>query len=624
MKTLEINVDGKKIKAEEGETILSACERNDIDIPTLCHHESLNDAMACRLCLVEIDGERLSPSCGTKVEDGMKIKTHTDDIQKYRKMILELIYASENHFCMFCESDGDCELQDLMWEHEIDRFDFPRSYPEQPIDSSHDFIVIDNNRCIRCGRCVRACDEVVGNDTLSFGGRGLDNEIIADTNVPLDESSCVSCGMCLQVCPTGAIFNKQSMFKGTLNECEYEETTCMRCSLGCGTEVYTRSNKLIEIMGSDTDKPSGGQLCEKGRFKPILDRRERINDIIIKEDGTDKKVSFEKGIEKVREKLKEADIINGLTSGKLPSETLKAFRDCMKSYDAYFDVHGAKRHRIEQEVMRRLNMISGHLIDDVTEVMNADHLLVYDTSIVDTHPVLSSYIRRASKNGTRLMTVDSGEDNFWRYSDISITVTSPKTQLTRLVNEVIKEGVESINDLSRVSSILGGVKVHPEDIMKIVNHLEEDTYDIIIIGSEKPDRWSIRNIFELAKLEGSYIISVNPIANQHFKNMHTEDLHDESDVTYMMVGEEDEKIEELINEGEKAEYLIVQAARKSELTEMADIVIPSSTYFETEGTFENINGEEKKVNSVFKREDGRGSDIEILRSIDSKRGGKYD
>ena len=624
MSLVELEVNGNMITAEEGETILSACEKNDIEIPTLCHHEALDDVMACRLCLVEINGERLSPSCGTKVQEGMTVKTDTEELQKHRKMILELIYASENHFCMFCESDGDCELQDLMWEHEIDKFDFPRSYPDQPIDSSHDFIIIDNNRCIRCGRCVRACAEVVGNDTLDFGGRGLDNEIIADTNVPLAESTCISCGMCLQVCPTGAIFNKQSMFKGTLNECESQETTCMRCSIGCVTEVYTRSNNVIEIMGSDTEHESGGQLCEKGRFKPILYRRGRITDITVREENEEKKLSFEEGIDEVKDILKDADIINGISTGKLPSETLDAFKDCMKSYDAFFDVHGAKRYRIEKEVMRRLNMISGYLIDDITEVMNADHLLVYDTSIVDTHPVLASYIRRASKKGTRLMTVDSGEDNFWRYSDISINVTSPKTQLTRLVNEVIKEGVESINDLSRVSSILGGVKVHPEDIMKIVNHLEEDTYDIIIIGSETPDRWSIRNIFELAKLEGSHIISVNPVANQHFKKMHTEDLHEGSDVTYMLVGEDDEDIDDMLEIAEDTDYLIVQAARESELTEKADIVIPSSTCFETEGTFEDIDGEKRRVEKIFEPKKKEISDVEILRSIDNKRGDNYE
>ena len=160
--------------------------------------------------------------------------------------------------------------------------------------------------------------------------------------------------------------------------------------------------------------------------------------------------------------------------------------------------------------------------------------------------------------------------------------------------------------------------------MKIVNHLEEDTYDIIIIGSETPDRWSIRNIFELAKLEGSYIISVNPVANQHFKSMHTEDLHDESDITYILVGEDDEDIEEMVEKAEKTDYLVVQAAKKSELTEMADIVIPSSTYFEAEGTFENINGEKKTLNKIFKPKMEADSDLEILKSIDSRRSGKYE
>ncbi len=191
MSEVELKVNGEKIPAEKGETVLSACERNGIEIPTLCEHDALENVMACRLCVVEVNNGQIEPSCGLKVGEDMEIKTHTEKLEKYRKMNLELIYLNENHFCMFCESDGDCELQDLMWEHEIDSFNFPRAFPKQEVEASHDFLVIDNNRCVKCGRCVRACEEIVGNQTLGFGGRGLDNEIVADTDVPLAESSCI-------------------------------------------------------------------------------------------------------------------------------------------------------------------------------------------------------------------------------------------------------------------------------------------------------------------------------------------------------------------------------------------------------------------------------------------------
>jgi len=617
MSEVELKVNDETITARKGETVLSACERNGIEIPTLCEHDALENVMACRVCIVEVNGEQIEPSCGLKVGEDMEIKTNTDKIEKYRKINLELIYLNENHFCMFCESDGDCELQDLMWEHEIDSFDYPRAFPEQDVEASHDFIVIDNNRCIKCGRCVRACEEIVGNETLGFGGRGLDNEIVADTDVPLAESSCIECGMCQQVCPTGAIFNKQSMFKGTSRECDSTITTCMKCSIGCGTEVYKRSGDIVEIMGTDLEDEKGGQLCKMGRFDPVIDEDERIEKVTVRESGEEEKIDIEEGIEKVKEKLEDSDRISALASGESTSEALDKFEKTMREYGALVDVVGAERDRIEQEVMRRVNMIEGHLIDDISEVMKADHLLVYDTSIVETHPVFASFIRRASINGTKLITVDTGEDKFWRHADISITIESPNTQLTRLVNEVIKEGVASIQDLSRVSSILGGVKVHPEDIMTIVRHLEEDTYDIIVLGSKMPDRWSIRHIFELAKLEGSYLVSLNKAANQYFKSLETEELYNNPDLTYIYASGEKEN-DKMMEEAEKADYLIVQAAKRSELTDMADMVIPSLTMFEKSGTIENINGEEKTLNSVFDPEVELDSDQNFFEELSAK------
>ncbi len=617
MSEVKLTVNGETIPAEEGETVLSACERNGIEIPTLCEHDALENAMACRVCVVEVNDEQIEPACGLRVGEDMEIKTDTEKLEKYRKMNLELIYLNENHFCMFCESDGDCELQDLMWEHEIDSFDFPRAFPDQPVEASHDFLVIDNNRCIKCGRCVRACEEVVGNQTLNFGGRGLDNEIVADTDIPLAESSCIECGMCQQICPTGAIFNKQSMFKGTTRECDSTATTCMKCSIGCGTEVYKRSGDIVEIMGTDLEDEKGGQLCKMGRFDPVIDERERIDKVIVQDEVDEERVDLEEGMEKVKKELEKADKINALASGETTSEALDAFEDTMREKDALFDVIGAERQRIENEVMRRVNMIEGHLIDDITDIMEADHLLVYDTSIVETHPVLASFIRRASINGTKLITVDTDEDRFWRHSDISITIESPNTQLTRLVNEVIKEGATSIQDLSRASSILGGVKVHPEDIMTIVRNLEEDTYDIIILGSQMPDRWSIRNIFELAKLEGSYLISLNKAANQHFKELETEELYDEPDLTYIYASDEKDN-DKMLEEAEKAGYLIVQAAKRSELTEMADLVIPSLMMFERDGTIEDINGEEKTLTRVFEPEVELESEKKFFEELSKK------
>ncbi|MFP4000674.1 MAG: molybdopterin-dependent oxidoreductase, partial [Thermoplasmata archaeon] len=148
-------------------------------------------------------------------------------------------------------------------------------------------------------------------------------------------------------------------------------------------------------------------------------------------------------------------------------------------------------------------------------------------------------------------------------------------------------------------------------------HLEEDTYDIIILGSKMPDRWSIRHIFELAKLEGSYLVSLNEAVNQHFKELDTEELYNDPDITYIYASDEKDN-EKMLEEAEKADYLIVQAAKKSRLTEMADLVIPSLTMFERNGTIEDINGEEKTLTRVFEPEVELESEKKFFEELSKK------
>ncbi len=618
MSDVKFNVDGKDISARKGMTVMEACEENDIDIPKLCQHEALENLMACRLCVVEVNGKQITPSCGLKVNEGLDIKTQTEKLRKYRRMILELIYRCENHYCMFCESDGDCELQDLMYEYEIDRFEYPRMFPDWDVDSSHNHIVKDTNRCVRCGRCIRACDEVVGNQTLNLGGRGITNEVIVDSGVPLGESTCTSCGMCMQVCPTGSLSNKHSLFKGNKDECELTKSTCLSCSIGCCTDVYTRTGHLVKIEGTDIDKESGGQLCERGRFKPLVDRGKRISNVIYRENGEESELSLQEGLEKAASILGNSNEISAFASGGLTCEILDAFSKAMRAHGALFDVVGAKRYRFETEVKRRINMIEGHFINDITEVMKAENILLYDTSIYNTHPVLASYIRRAASKGTKLITIDAYEDRFWNHSDKSITIESPKTQLTRLVNQVIKEGKASIEDLSRVSSILGGLRVHPEDVMEIVNLLEEASYDIIVIGCEIIDRWSLRHIFELAKLEGSYVISLNKASNQYIRSLETEGVYEEPEVAYILAGE-DEENEDMIKLVENAEFSIVQSSKKSELTDKADLVIPSLSTFERNGTTIDINGKKKEVELAMEPKGEMRSEIAFFEELADKR-----
>lgn len=205
-----LKIDGEEVGAREDETILEVARENGIDIPTLCHIDGLTDIGACRLCLVEIKGSpRLQPACVTRVTEGMEVFTTSEKLTKYRRMILEFLFAERNHICAVCVSNGNCDLQALAQKLGMDHVRVPYRYPSLSMDASHSRFVLDHNRCVLCQRCVRVCDDIEGAHTWDIAGRGVQARVITDLNQPWgDSESCTSCGKCVNVCPTGALFEK--------------------------------------------------------------------------------------------------------------------------------------------------------------------------------------------------------------------------------------------------------------------------------------------------------------------------------------------------------------------------------------------------------------------------------
>lgn len=210
MSVKTLTIDGQMVTGVAGETIFNVAWENGIKIPRLCHLGGLSDVGACRLCLVEVEGQgKLQASCMTTVEEGMVVHTSTERLQSHRKLILELLFAERNHVCSVCVMNGQCELQDLAEDHGIDHVRLRYQFPKLGMDTSHERFGLDHNRCILCTRCVRVCDEVEGAHTWDVSGRGTNSTIIADLGEPWGQSdSCTGCGKCVQVCPTGALFTK--------------------------------------------------------------------------------------------------------------------------------------------------------------------------------------------------------------------------------------------------------------------------------------------------------------------------------------------------------------------------------------------------------------------------------
>ena len=205
---IELTIDNIKVTAKQDITILEVAKQYGINIPTLCELEGLSSYSGCRLCLVEIRGStKLFAACTTPVTSGMEITTNSDKLKEYRKITLSLLLSERTHICSVCVANGNCELQDLSNELGVDHVSFEREWTNHTLDSGHNFLVIDRNRCILCTRCIRVCQETEGAHTLDLKNRGKDAQITIDFDALWkNSSSCTSCRKCAKVCPTGAIY----------------------------------------------------------------------------------------------------------------------------------------------------------------------------------------------------------------------------------------------------------------------------------------------------------------------------------------------------------------------------------------------------------------------------------
>ncbi len=573
MTSVNLTIDGKKITAPAGSTVLRAAQSAGIAIPTLCDHPALAPIGACRVCLVEIKGQRvLQPACTFPVSEGMEVQTETPAAVQSRKFVLDLLFSERNHYCMYCEMSGDCELQDLGYRYGLDHWVYPTYRKGFPVDATRQTFLMDHNRCILCRRCVRACGALVANHTLGERERGSETMICADMHVPFGESTCVSCGTCLQVCPTGALVDKRSAFMGRSAQTERTRSTCSKCSVGCGMVIVTRGGGVLRVEGDWDAQPNGGLLCQKGRFAPLQEARARVTRPMVRRDGRLTEVSWEEALTAAARRLQgtPADKVGVLASTEATNEALylvgALFRETL----------GIRGIGLLEGAVPLLLDPQGRL----TDLDEADLILVVGADPVADHPVVSFLIKRAADRGIPLIVVGDAE-----------------------------------NGLAPFSNVL----FEAGDVRKAVEVAARAQHPLVMYGP----MLTVEGAWSLQTLEAARFIALEPGVNAQGAlgfGLNRVFRADKADTVYVLAGEDgtgaEGKLEALSPEG----FVIVEASYQSPLVERADIVLPAAIWTERSGTLTNLEGRVQDVHQVTSSAGSAKPDWEILALLGAELG----
>jgi formate dehydrogenase major subunit/formate dehydrogenase alpha subunit len=266
--TIQIKINDRVIDTIEGQTILEVARANGIKIPTLCYHRDLSPTGNCRICVVEVEGQRfLNAACTTNIWNGMVVKTDSERVLHSRKTSLELMLANHPQDCLVCDASGSCELQDLAYDYQVEIPAWGSKGTRYTVDSDpNPFIRVDFNKCILCRRCVLACAEVQGRFVWGVAYRGFEEQIIAGAGTTMLEARCESCGQCVAYCPTGALSDKLSYGKGRAHQIKKVRTVCAYCGVGCQFDLNIKDGKVVGVTSNPQAPVNGMALCVKGRY----------------------------------------------------------------------------------------------------------------------------------------------------------------------------------------------------------------------------------------------------------------------------------------------------------------------------------------------------------------------
>ena len=593
---LKIKVNDTDVEVEEGLTVLQACEQAGVEIPRFCYHEKLSIAGNCRMCLVEIEkSSKPVASCAMPVTEGMNIKTNTSMVEKARKGVMEFLLVNHPLDCPVCDQGGECDLQDQSMFYGVDKSRYKENKRQVPETYMGPLIKTQMTRCIHCTRCIRFATEIAGIPELGAIGRGEDMQIT--TYLEKSMESELSANV-IDLCPVGALTSKPYVFEARPWELKKTETIDVMDAVGSNIRVDTYGWEVKRILPRINENINEEWISDKTRYACDGILNQRLDTPYLKSDNEFKKISWDLAYKKVVEKIKEtsAEKIAGLTGDLTNMETMfivkEFFQKTIKSQNL-----DSRSDNYYVNSNDRRNYIFNSSLNGIEE---SDLIILVGANPRYEATILNARIRKSFLNN---------KTDIYSFGDIG-DLTYPYKILDNKT-DTIKDVFENKNELSeKIKNSKKPIIILGQSALRLKSGkfiFEEFKRFLISVNKINKDWNSLNILSNHASTVGSY--DLNILSSKDGKNIILDQIENNNFDILFLFGRDN------FNFKKENEFIIYIGSHGDKGAEMADVILPGTTYTEQDGYYTNLEGKIQKAYKASYPPGDAKEDWEIINEL---------